>query len=120
MSSPLKNRSRFIWVVVILLATIGVAAAIRRTLIIENVIASFSPPKYPGFDAGFSKHPLLTLVHIIPGILFMITGPLLFIKKLRFQYFHVYKRIRILFFVSAYITGISALGISYTVSIGGK
>jgi len=119
MSNILKNRTRFMWVVVIILAIIGIAAAIRRTLIIENILSSFSPPKYPGFDAGFSKHPLLTLVHIIPGTFFMTLGPLLFMKKIRNNHFELYKWIRILYFIAAYITGISALAISYTVSIGG-
>jgi hypothetical protein len=119
MSSTLKNRNHLIWIIVVILAIIGIAAAVRRTLIVENVIDAFSPPEYPGFDAGFSKHKVLTLVHIIPGTFFMISGPLLFIKKLRLRHFNVYKRIRILFFISAYVTGITALGISYTVSIGG-
>lgn len=119
MSSIVKNKSRFIWIIVIILAIIGIAAAIRRILIIENILSAFSPPKYPGFDTGFSKHPLLTLVHIIPGTFFMILGPLLFIKKIRNHHPQLYRWIRILFFIVAYITGISALAVSYTVSIGG-
>jgi hypothetical protein len=39
MGSEFKNRSRFIWIVVILLAIIGLAVAVRRTLIVENVIS---------------------------------------------------------------------------------
>ena len=119
MSSESKNRNRFIWIAVVILAAIGVAAAIRRTLIIENIIASFSPPKYPGFDAGFARHKLLTLLHILPGSLFMISGPLIFIKKLRLRHVSLYKWVRVIFFISAYITGVTALGISWTVSIGG-
>ena len=119
MSNKLKNRNRFVWTIVIILALIGIAAAVRRTLIVENIIASFSPPKYPHFDSGFSKHPLLTLIHIIPGTLFMISGPLIFIKKIQAHHFLLYKWIRILFFISAYLTGISALAISWTVAIDG-
>jgi hypothetical protein len=83
MSKSLRSRNSLIWIVVIILALIGIAAAIRRILIIENIIPAFNPPKYPGFDSGFSKHRALTLFHIIPGSLFMILGPLLFIKKIR-------------------------------------
>ena len=104
---------------VIILALIGIAAAIRRILIVENVIASFAPSKYPDFDAGFSQHRALTLIHIIPGTFFMITGPLLFFKKIRNRHIHAYKWIRSSYFVCAYIVGISALAMSYTVSIGG-
>jgi hypothetical protein len=114
-----SNKTRLIWIIVIILALIGVAAAIRRALIIENIIPSFSPPKYPGFDSGFSKHRALTFFHIIPGSLFMILGPLLFIKKIKNQNINLYKRIRASYFICAYIVGVSALAMSYTVSIGG-
>ena len=114
----MKYRIRMIWVLVFLLAIIAIAAAIRRTLIIGNYITSFSPPKYPGFDSGFSKHRMPTLIHIIPGILFMIAGPLLFVKQLH-KWPRLTKWIRVIFFVSAYIVGISAVVVSFTVSIGG-
>jgi Predicted membrane protein (DUF2306) len=113
-----KNRNRWIWIIVILLATIAIAESIRRTLIIENIIPGFSPPKYPGFDAGFSKYRKLTLLHMIPGVAFMILGPLLFAKKIQEQP-QLFKWIRSIFFISAYIVGISAIIVSYTVSIGG-
>ena len=119
MRTALKNRNLVIWIIVIVLALIGITAAVRRALIIENVIPSFSPPKYPGFDSGFSKHPALTLIHIIPGALFMILGPLLFIRKIRNRNLVAYKWIRTAYFICAYIVGISALAMSYTVSIGG-
>ena len=114
-----QNKKRLIWIVVIILAIIGIAAAIRRALIIENIIPAFNPPKYPGFDSGFSKHPVLTLLHIIPGTFFMILGPLLCIKKIRERNIGAYKRIRAFYFICAYISGFTALVMSYTVSIGG-
>ena len=113
-----KNRIRWIWTIVILLASIGIAEAIRRTLIIESIIPAFSPPKYPGFDAGFSKHRVITLLHMVPGVAFMVLGPLLFAKKIRKRP-GLFKWVRTIFFVSAYMVGISALAVSYTISIGG-
>lgn len=110
---------RFAWIVVIILATIGIAAAVRRILILENVMGSFAPPGAQGFDSGFAKHPGLTFVHIIPGMLFMMLGPLLFVKKLREKNSNVYRWMRGIYFVAAYIIGFSALLMSYTVSIGG-
>jgi len=49
----------------------------------------------------------------------MILGPLLFVKQLYNRYVHLYKWIRIFYFVSAYTVGVSAIVISYTVAIGG-
>jgi hypothetical protein len=119
MTKSSHNKNRLIWIIVIILALIGIAAAVRRALIIENIISSFSPPEYPGFDLGFSKHRALTFFHIIPGSLFMIFGPLLFIKRIKNGNINLYNRIRTFYFVCAYIVGISALAMSYTVSIGG-
>jgi hypothetical protein len=119
MSKTSQNKNGLILTIIIILALIGIAAAIRRALIIENMIPAFNPPKYPGFDSGFSKHRALTFFHIIPGSLFMILGPLLFIKRIKNRNLGLYKRIRTFYFICAYITGMSALAMSYTVSIGG-
>jgi hypothetical protein len=119
MNQTLKNKNWLIWIVVTVLALIGIAAAIRRILIVENVISSYAPPKYPGFDSGFSQHRGLTLLHIIPGSLFMISGPMLFIKKLQQHHIETYKWVKRSYFIFAYVVGISALAMSYTVSIGG-
>ncbi len=78
-----KNRNRWIWIIVILLAFIGIAETIRRTLIIEDIIHGFSPPKYPGFNAGFVKHRKLTLLHMIPAVAFMIFGPYCLPRKFK-------------------------------------
>src|SRR6266850_2145158 len=109
MSSLHKNKTRFVWTVVIILAFIGVASAIRRILILESLIPAAAPPKYPGFDSGFSIHPLLTLIHIIPGALFMILGPLQFNRRLQ-HHDRVFRWFRTLFFIAAFGVGISALG----------
>ena len=119
MKSAFRPRNLLIWIVVTLLAVIGIAAAVRRTLILEKIIPVFNPPKYPGFDSGFSRHPGLTLIHIVPGALFMILGPLLFIKRIRNRNEVAYQWIRTLYLICAFTVGITALIMSYTVSIGG-
>src|SRR2546421_6956550 len=112
------KKNRLVWIIVILLSLIGIAAVIRRSLILKHIIPSADMPKYPGFDSGFSNHPLLTFFHIIPGSLFMILGPLLFVKKIQKKRL-LYKRIRSFYFLFAYVVGITALAMSYTTSIGG-
>src|SRR6266481_4320360 len=85
--APMKPRAttlRILWIATLLLVLIGVAAVIRRTLLL------LAPaPATPGIsqtaspDAGFARHPVLTMVHIIPGLLFMLLGPLKFVQRLR-------------------------------------
>ena len=37
--------------------------------------AGLPVPEGPAaLDAGFARHPLLTMVHIVPGLLFVVTG----------------------------------------------
>src|SRR4030088_3061430 len=110
--------NRLVRVIVFVLAFIGIAAAVRRGLLLGHILPPQNLPKYPGFDSGFAKHPALTFFHIIPGAFFMILGPFLFAKKVQANE-TLYKRLRTFFFINAYLTGITALAMSYTTSIGG-
>lgn len=65
-------RARLLKIALILLVLIGVAMVIRRTLILAAIIRSVNPRGGPPFDTGFGKHPVITFLHIIPGLLFMI------------------------------------------------
>src|SRR6266498_3250872 len=79
--------ARTLWITVTLLALIGLLAVTRRAVHVISVITSgYQPPRNPvsaQTDNGFEKHPVLTLVHIIPGGLFMILGPLQFNRRIR-------------------------------------
>ena len=114
-----KNRHPFLWTIVIVLAIIGLATAVRRVLILEYIIPPFNPPKYPGFDSAFFKYAPLALMHIIPGTLFMILGPLLFVKRLRENSPSTYRWIRNIYLFASTIIGITAIGMSFKTSIGG-
>ena len=120
------NRNRMLWILVIVLAIIGVVIVFRRVLFIipilqngnsvsSNVIKNTSPIP----DAGFAKHPLLTLIHILPGFLFMILGPLQFSKKIRFQRPNLHRWIGRVYLACGLVIGISALFMSFLMSIGG-
>jgi uncharacterized membrane protein len=76
--------TRLAWIAVVILAVIGVAAVTRRVLDLAHVIPPTSNTMRGGaFDAGFAQHPLLTLSHIIPGVLFMVLGPLQLVGRIR-------------------------------------
>ncbi|MBN9381807.1 MAG: DUF2306 domain-containing protein [Chitinophagaceae bacterium] len=105
-------------------AIIGIVMAIRRTLVLAGIISSFNPPGMakgsPPFDTEFGKHPILTLIHILPGALFMITGPLQFIPGIRTRHLGFHRLNGRIYIASAYIVGISALVMSFVLSpIGG-
>jgi hypothetical protein len=105
-------------------AFIGIAMAVRRTLVLAGVIGSFNPPGMskgsPPFDTEFGRHPFLTLIHILPGTLFMILGPLQFMPGIRARYLHLHRLGGRIYIASGYIVGISALVMSFVLSpIGG-
>jgi hypothetical protein len=103
-----------------LLAAIGVAMVIRRTLVLASLIPSVNPAGGPPFDTGFSRHPVLTLVHILPGAMFMILGPLQFMPGIRARYIQFHRWSGRLFIVSAYIVGLSAITMPFIMlPIGG-
>jgi hypothetical protein len=103
-----------------LLAAIGIAMVIRRTLVLASLIPSVNPAGGPPFDTGFSRHPVLTFVHILPGAMFMILGPLQFMPGIRARYIQFHRWSGWLFIVSAYIVGLSAITMPFIMlPIGG-
>src|SRR4051812_31134489 len=79
---PKPAAIRIVWALTILLSAIGVAVAARRMAHILSAPALSASPN-AALDAGFERHPLLTMIHIVPGLLFVTLGPLQFVPKLR-------------------------------------
>jgi uncharacterized membrane protein len=115
-----KSTTRCVWAGVIFLVVIGIAAATRRTLVLfwpEQFGGKFPPAE--AMDSGFARHLALTMVHIIPGALFMILAPLQFVPAIRAKHLSFHRWSGRLLFASGLVIGISALVMSYTMNIGG-
>ena len=127
---PSKRLQRVLWSAVIFLAVLGVAVAVRRAVVlIPVVLHGYHPPppapnafaaQFGRLDDLFAHYPYLTLIHIVPGVLFMILGPLQFSSRIRSRYprfHHVNGRI---FLICGGIVGTSALVMSFGMpAIGG-
>ena len=111
---------RAIWLFTLFLVAIGVAMVIRRT---SHILApSPAPPGFPeaaALDEGFARHPLLTMLHIIPGLLFMVLGPLQFIPALRSRKPRLHRWTGRAVLASGAIVGTTALVMSPQMAIGG-
>ena len=105
-----RRAIRFLWIGVIVLATIGVAAATRRALVLfwPGIFAGKYPPA-AALDIGFAKHAALTLVHIIPAALFLVLTPLQFVPAIRLKHLQVHRWLGKILVVSGLVIGISAL-----------
>jgi uncharacterized membrane protein len=112
-----KWRNRVVWTGVTVLALIGIAAAARRGLVL--VFGIGAGPRSQGLDAGFAQHPVLTLVHIVPGALFMALGPFQFMPTIRVRRPWQHRWAGRVFVAAAYVVGVSALAMSWQMSIGG-
>jgi uncharacterized membrane protein len=116
---------RPIRIVVIVLAVIGVFVIARRLLFLIPVLQNGYHPapkankRFYVPEDGFGEHTALTLVHILPAFLFITLAPLQFIKSLRYKHLRLHKIFGRIVFASGLIIGISALIMSFTMSIGG-
>ena len=117
---PTPATVRTLWLSTLLLSAIGVAAVARRMLHLPAPSASPAAlPEAAALDAGFARHPLLTMVHIIPGLLFVVLGPLQFVRTLRLRRPGVHLWIGRVVLGSGVIIGATALVMSPQMAIGG-
>jgi uncharacterized membrane protein len=127
---PGIGRQRAVWYGVIFLAVIGVAVAVRRMVhVVPIVLRGYHPPAAPtnprlaqfaALDDLFARYPILTLVHIVPGLLFMILGPLQFNPTIRARHLRWHRLSGRVFVVCGLVVGVSALAMSFGMpAIGG-
>jgi uncharacterized membrane protein len=121
---------RALWSVVIFLALVGSAVAVRRMAhVIPIVVRGYQPPaassnpvaaQFDALDDLFAHHPILTLVHIVPGLLFMMLGPLQFSPTIRGRHLGWHRLSGRIFVICGVQIGISALVMSFGMpAIGG-
>jgi len=116
----IKRFARLLWVIVFILTTIGIAMVIRRILTMAHIIPSINPAGGPPFDTGFGNHPVITFLHILPGALFMLLGPLQFMRGIRARHIRFHRRSGYVYIVCAYVVGLSAITMPFIMlPIGG-
>src|SRR5258707_12707530 len=108
---------------VIFLAFIGVAVALRRTAhLVPIVVRGYHPPavssnpvaaRFAALDDLFAHYPILTLVHIVPGLLFMVLGPLQFSSTIRPRHLRWHLWSGRIFVIAVAVIGMSALVMSF-------
>jgi len=104
-----------VWTGTVLLVLIGAAAVVIRVV----VLATGPRAGRADVDDGFARHPALTLMHIIPGLLFFLIAPLQFVRRLRNRAPRVHRWMGRIAVVLGLVIGISALVISFRIAIGG-
>jgi uncharacterized membrane protein len=121
---------RVLWSAVIFLALIGAIVAVRRMVhLIPIIIGGYRPPaatpnsraaQFVALDDLFAHYPILTLVHIVPGLLFMLLGPLQFSSSIRARHLRWHRLSGRIFVICGVVLGVSALVMSLAMpAIGG-
>ncbi len=76
------RRGRCVWIALVLLCAIGAAAAARRIVALGTApSAGFSD--FGVLDVHFADKAGMTLIHIVPSLLFVLLVPLQFVSSLR-------------------------------------
>jgi len=112
--------ARLIWVVVIFLAFIGIAVATRRSVVLlrPGALSSRNNPAAE-LDQAFTDRRTLTLTHILPAMLFMVLGPLQFVRGLRSKYPQVHRWCGRIFLAVSAVVGVTGLTLAFGKTIGG-
>jgi uncharacterized membrane protein len=111
---------KVVWGGVIFLAFLGVAVAVRRTVVlISPGVMSSSRNPAASLDAHFQAHRTVTLLHIVPGMIFMILGPLQFVPRIRAKYPRFHRWSGRVFLSASAIIGITGLVMASRDTIGG-
>jgi len=106
---------KLLWAGTWTLTLIGVLLVLRRLGIMAGYGKWLISPRFP-FDSGLRNYPVLTIIHIIPGLVFIVLGPFQFLKK------NIVRpgKSRFVFIIASYIIGISALVMPFiTLPLGG-
>jgi uncharacterized membrane protein len=76
------RRDRRFWIALLILCAIGAAAATRRIVALGTAPVAGSS-EFAGLDAHFAAKAAITLLHIVPSLLFVLLVPLQFVSSLR-------------------------------------
>jgi hypothetical protein len=76
------RRGRCVWIALVLLCAIGAAAATRRIVALGTAPAAGSSD-FGALDVHFAGKAGMTLVHIVPSLLFVLLVPMQFVSPLR-------------------------------------
>jgi len=106
-----NSGGRRVWIVLVMLCAIGAVAATRRIVALGTAPAAGSAD-FAGLDAHFAAQAGVTLVHLVPSLLFVLLVPLQFVPSLRQRHPRVHRWTgRVIVLLGVVISG-SALWLS--------
>jgi Predicted membrane protein (DUF2306) len=112
-AQPLRRQRarghRWLWIALLTLCAIGAAAVVRRLVVLAAPVGISDPA---GLDAPFAAKAGLTLLHIVPSLLFVLLVPLQFVASLRERRPRLHRLTGRVILVCGIVAGVSALALS--------
>lgn len=115
--APAAKPSAWAWTALIVLCIIAAAAAVRRLLALFLTQVPARAPQLAALDTAFASRPALTVVHIVPALLFVLLLPAWFSRTVR-NHPATHRRITQALFLLGAVTGVTAILLSMN-PIGG-
>jgi hypothetical protein len=109
--APTSARSTWASAALFVLCGIAAVAVVRRLVALFIPAAAAGPPQMATLDAAFASRTILTTVHIVPALLFVLLLPAWFSRSVRDR-ISVHRRITHALFLLGAVTGITALPLS--------
>jgi uncharacterized membrane protein YozB (DUF420 family) len=112
--SAARSRIRFrkmMWIGLISLCVIAAAVVIRRITALANP-SRHAPGRVAALDASFAAKPVLTLVHIVPGLVFVILVPFQLSRSFRNRHLRAHRWMGRTTMLLGVVIGISAVPMS--------
>jgi hypothetical protein len=104
------------WTGFVVLCLIAAGAVLRRLFALTspraNAAGNPQMAQLAALDAAFASRSALTLIHIVPALLFVLLLPWWFMRRVRLEQKVAHKRITAALFVLGAITGLTALPLS--------
>ena len=126
------------WFGVILLAMIGVASAIGRGIFLDDFATRIEPGRQAFMDGlrddpraaeraadvawldrRFAAHPIVTVLHLLPGGIFLVLAPLQFSARLRRRHIRIHRWSGRLLIVAAIIGAVTGMYFGLLMPYGG-
>jgi hypothetical protein len=98
------------WIGMILLCVIGAAAVIRRITALAHPPQNV-PAQLAGLDESFAERSILTLVHIVPGLILVALVPFQFSRSFRNRHLRAHRWMGRTLMVLGVVIAFSALGL---------
>ena len=107
-AKAMKIASTSGWVLIVLSVLIMIASGVSRLVLMTQ-----DPVTADGFDVRYIQHPWVSLLHIVPGVLFLTLAPLQFVARIRQRRISIHRGMGRVLATFAAISGVLALVVNF-------